>query len=152
MDGEKKVKETPWTEQRLMYKDGNVDVYRYFNWETWKRMTVDERAMWTEASEATPAPISLETIDFNKKLAAKADKIVKPKPEVVEVSVDEIDTSEPLTDAAGQQVGTVKGKLSKIEEARMGLKAELTKRGIRFTHNSKFETLRKKLADADNPE
>ena len=36
---EKKVKETAWTEQKLMYKDGDVDVYRYFNWETWKRMT-----------------------------------------------------------------------------------------------------------------
>ena len=133
MAEEKKVKEIPWTEQKLMYKDGNVDVYRNFNWETWKRMTVDERAMWTPASEATPAPISKEVIDFNKKIADKADKIVKPKPEIVEVFVDEIDTSEPL---------------SEIEVVR----AKLKKRGIKFAYNSKLETLRKKLADADNPE
>lgn len=115
MAEEKKVKEIPWTEQKLMYKDGNVDVYRKFNWETWKRMTADERAMWTELNENTPAPISKEVIEFNKKVAE------------VEVLSDE-------------------------EAEKDEIKAKLKELGIRFTHNSKLETLRKKLADADNPE
>ena len=145
MAKEKKVKEVPWTEQKMLHKydqDGVLmpDVYRKFGWETWKRMTEGERAMWTEASEATPAPISLETIDFNKKLAAKADKIVKPKSQVGEIpdvfEDEDIDTSKSYTE----------------EEQKDAIKKQLKKLGIRFTHNSKFETLRKKLADADNPE
>jgi hypothetical protein len=113
----------PWTEPKMMYKDGNVDVYRKFNWETWKRMTDDERAMWTEQNEAVPAPISKEVIEFNKKA------------EVVEVSTDELDPTEYTA-----------------KDEREDLKAQLKDLGIYFHPNSKLETLRKKLADANDPE
>ena len=145
-----KTKETPWTEQKVLYKDGNVDVYRKFGWETWKRMTEGERAMWTELNEATPAPISKEVIDFNRKMD---DKVVKPKSKANSNGLDPIIMSAPITDAAGQKVGTGDGGVLDIIEAEKdAIKKQLKKLGIRFTHNSKFETLRKKLADADNTE
>jgi ClpP class serine protease len=140
MAKEEKVKEIPWTEKKLMYKDGNVDVFRYFNWETWKRMVEGERAMWTELNESTPAPISKEVIEFNKK------------------------ATKPITDAAGQQVGTevttTGGVIDIMEAEKDIIKKQLKELGIRFTHNSKLETLKKKLlealrkesADADNSE
>jgi len=137
-----KEKETPWTEQKVLYKDGNVDVYRKFGWETWKRMTEDERAMWTEFSEATPAPISKEVIDFNEKIVAKANK---PKPKAVEVSVDELTEIPDVFE--DEDIDTSKS-LSEIEQVR----AELKERGIKFAYNSKLETLQKKLDDADNTE
>ena len=139
-----KKKETPWTEKKLMYKDGNVDVYRYFNWETWKRMTEGERAMWTESSEATPAPISAEVIDFNKKIAAEADKIITPKSKVVEVT-HPITISDEKTELI---TATYKVDTTEIDIMR----AELKERGIKFAYNSKLSTLKKKLADADNTE
>jgi len=115
-----KKKEVPWTDRKKMYKDGNLDVFRMFNWMTWKNMTEGERAMWTEFSEVARAPIPKETIEFNKKVKAANEPTAKE----FTIEAPEIDI----------------------------LKAELTKRGIRFAYNSKLETLQKKLADADNPE
>jgi hypothetical protein len=132
-----KTKETPWTEQKLMYKDGNVDVYRKFNWETWKRMTADERAMWTELNENTPAPISKEVIEFNNKAAKQFENDNMPFAAI----------------APTPKVGTGDGGVLDIVEAeKEELKAKLKELGIRFTHNSKLATLKKKLANADNPE
>jgi len=134
-----KTKEAPWTEQKTLYKDGNVDVYRKFGWETWRRMTEDERAMWTELNESTPAPISKEVIEFEKK-ESEVTEVTHPvsteNPEVVATYTND----EPLTIH------------NDVEAARTLLKAELKERGIRFSPNSKLETLKKKLADADNPE
>ena len=153
-----KTKETPWTEQRLMYKNGNIDVYRHFNWETWKRMTVDERAMWTESSEATPAPISREVIDFNQKIATKAEQEVKDKiydlgdemlREQSKKYEDKIKHGV-ISDPPGETIPSTTVKVDTTEIDIM--RAELKKRGIKFAYNSKLETLRKKLADADNPE
>ena len=130
-----KSKETPWTEQKVMYKDGNVEVYRKFGWETWKRMTEDERAMWTELSEDTPAPISKEVIEFNKKQG-----------EVIEVTHPvSIENPEVIVTTATY---SEEAKNEEIDS----LRAELKARGIRFTHNSKLVTLQKKLADANDSE
>lgn len=131
-----KTKEAKWTNRKLMYKDGNVDVYRYFNWETWKRLTADERAMWTESSEATPAPISKEVIDFKEKEAEK--------------SPEHKDKTRDLSDE----------KLRKQEAAwekeKVAIKVELKELEVRFAYNAGLDNLREKLAkakaDADNPE
>ena len=118
-----KKKEVPWTDRKKMYKDGNLDVFRMFNWMTWKNMTEGERAMWTEFSEVARAPIPRETIEFNKKVKA-----------------------------ANEPAATVPIEEVVIDKIKSALQAKLKERGIKFSHNSKLETLEKKLADADNPE
>ena len=158
-----KKKETPWTDRKLMYKDGDPDIFRKFTWLTWKNMTEGERAMWTELSSATRAPIPKETIEFEKTVKAAN------KPEASTVTEFKEDLKERTDKMRGLDAETVKEKEDKqakdfyiravsensdkfaevkIEE----LRAELKERGIRFTHNSKLKTLQKKLADADNPE
>ena len=75
-----KKKETPWTDRKVMYKDGDPDIFRKFTWLTWKNMTEGERAMWTELSSATRAPIPKETIEFERtvKAANKPDALADP--------------------------------------------------------------------------
>ena len=120
-----KTKEPKWTEQKVLYKDGDPDVFRKFGWQTWRRMTDDERAMWTELSMDAPAPISKEVIEFNEKveddLNDQAEEALAPKATL---------------------------KLSEIETVREALK----EKGIKFAYNSKLPTLLKKLENADNPE
>jgi hypothetical protein len=126
-----KKKEAPWTSQKKMFKDGDPNVFRNFNWLTWKNMTEGERAMWTEFSEVQRAPIPKEVIDFQKKVKAAN----KPKEKVLMPDVfedEDIDMETP----------------DEIDQ----LKAELKDRGIYFHPNSKLETLQKKLDDADNSE
>ena len=65
-----KKKEVPFEGQKKMYKNGDSDVFRKFNWLTWKNMTEGERAMWTEFSEVQRAPIPKETIEFEQKIEA----------------------------------------------------------------------------------
>ena len=115
-----KTKVPSWEGKKKMFKDGDPDVFRGFNFQTWKNMTDGERAMWTEFSEVARAPIPKEVIDFKKKTEIPKDF----EDEEVEVSVDELEA----------------------------VKVELVERGIKFSYNSKLETLKKKLADADNTE
>jgi hypothetical protein len=107
-------------ERKKYYKDGNPDVFRYFNERVWKMMTERERAMWTPFSEADVAPISKEVIEFKKKREEAHDDLA----DVPGVIVDERDI----------------------------VKTQLTNLGIKYSHNSKLETLKKKLADATNTE
>lgn len=126
-----KKKEVPFEGQKKMYKNGDSDVFRKFNWLTWKNMTEGERAMWTEFSEVQRASIPKETIEFEK--TVKAANKPKEKALIPDVFEDEdIDSETP----------------DGIDMVR----AELKERGIKFAYNSKLETLKKKLADADNPE
>jgi len=119
--------------KRKMFKDGDPDVFRGFNWLTWKSMTDGERAMWTEFSEVARAPIPKEVIDFEKKVKAANQPDAKEVAEIPDVFEDEdIDRETP-------------------DEIDM-VRAELKERGIKYSHNSKIETLQKKLADADNTE
>lgn len=119
--------------KRKMFKDGDPDVFRGFNWLTWKSMTDGERAMWTEFSEVARAPIPKEVIDFEKKVKAANQPDAKEVAEIHDVFKDEdIDRETP-------------------DEIDM-VRAELKERGIKYSHNSKIETLQKKLADADNTE
>ena len=160
------TKETPWTDRKLMYKDGNVDVYRYFNWETWKRMTAGERAMWTEFSEATPAPISKEVIEFNKKQKDWQDKelgaidenaIKKAAAKAVrkkaEKEADEfLEKHKDKTRDVGDEMLRRQHAEIIYDKELKAIKAKLKERKIKFAGNSKLETLQKKLADADNTE
>ena len=151
MAEEKKVKEIPWAEPKMLYKDveeNGFDVYRKFNWETWKRMTEGERAMWTEASEATPAPISKEVIDFNKKIA---DKFPEHKDKTRDAGDEMLRKQSGSTFSVDPKFATG-GVIDIVEAEKDAIKKELKKRKIKFTHNSKLETLKKKLADADNTE
>ena len=134
-----KKKETPWTDRKLMYKDGDPDIFRKFTWLTWKNMTEGERAMWTELSSATRAPIPKETIEFEK--TVKAANQPASKTATIKAAFD--DVVEDLNDQAEKVLEN-----AELEAAR----AELSKRGIKFAYNSKLKTLQKKLADADNTE
>ena len=71
-----KKKEVPFEGQKKMYKNGDSDVFRKFNWLTWKNMTEGERAMWTELSSATRAPIPKETIEFERTVKAANEPTV----------------------------------------------------------------------------
>jgi len=135
-----KKKEVPWTDRKKMYKDGNLDVFRMFNWMTWKNMTEGERAMWTEFSEVARAPIPKETIEFNKK--------VKAANEPTAIS----DEGYPIASTYDESAATVPVEEVVIDKMKSALQAELKERGIKFAYNSKLETLEKKLADADNSE
>ena len=131
-----KTKVPSWEGKKKMFKDGDPDVFRGFNFQTWKNMTEGERAMWTEFSEVARAPIPKEVIDFKAKV--KAANQPASKAATIKAALDDI--VEDLNDQAEEVL--------EIAE----LKAELTERGIKFSHNSKLETLKKKLADADNTE
>jgi len=118
-----KTKVPSWEGKKKMFKDGDPDVFRGFNFQTWKNMTDGERAMWTEFSEVARAPIPKEVIDFKK----KTEPLIPKDFDDEEVEVDEPDELKAVKD-------------------------ELVERGIKFSYNSKLETLKKKLADADNTE
>ena len=133
-----KKKEIPWTDRKVMYKDGDPDIFRKFTWLTWKNMTEGERAMWTELSSATRAPIPKETIEFER--TVKAANEPKKKPLIPKDFEDE-DVKEAFDDEKVLEN-------AELEAAR----AELQERGIKFAYNSKLKTLQKKLADADNTE
>ena len=167
-----KEKVPSWEGKKKMFKDGDPDVFRGFNFQTWKNMTDGERAMWTEFSEVARAPIPKEVIDFKAKVKAanQPDGLTDP------VSLEEWETkhkdrTRELGDemlakkAENGEFGDLKGKSAPIfthnneEAAKTLIKEELTERGIKFSHNSKLETLQKKLydsfkmnADADNTE
>ena len=128
-----KKKETPWTDRKILFKDGNPEIFRKFTWLTWKNMTEGERAMWTELPTGARAPIPKETIEFEKtvKAANKPDASAAPRPTVID--------EDNIIMSAHETV---------IDEVR----AKLKERGIKFAYNSKLETLQKKLADADNSE
>ena len=137
-----KKKETPWTERKTLFKDGNQDIFRKFTWLTWKNMTEGERAMWTELSSAARAPIPKETIEFERtvKAANKPDALVDP----VSLGEWEAKHNDEAKEAFAPKIA--------IDEELEAARAELQERGIKFAYNSKLGTLQKKLADADNPE
>ena len=139
-----KTKVPSWEGKKKMFKDGDPDVFRGFNFQTWKNMTEGERAMWTEFSEVARAPIPKEVIDFKRKSGKVETANQQDAKEVVEIThVTEIPEEE----------GKVTTATYNDEEAEKTLiKAELEERGIKYSHNSKLETLQKKLADADNTE
>ena len=122
-----KEKVPSWEGKKKMFKDGDPDVFRGFNFQTWKNMTEGERAMWTEFSEAARAPIPKEVIDFKRKSGKVETANTYTRENVSSYETDEPDELE-------------------------AVKAKLVERGIKFSYNSKLETLQKKLADADNTE
>ena len=137
-----KAKPTPWEGKKKMFKDGDPDVFRGFNWQTWKNMTEGERSMWTESSEIARAPISKEVLDFKKK-----EKIAGLNHVAAEEILNEV-ISEKNAEAEEAFASKATLKLTELDK----VKAELVERGIKFSYNSKLETLQKKLADADNTE
>ena len=146
-----KKKETPWTEKKKMFKDGDLDVYRNFNWLTWRNMTEGERAMWTEFSEVQRAPIPKETIEFERKV--KAANVPKKREALLAEHLPEevIEFNKQEANSNGTDAIIISAPITN-EQLKEDLKAELKERGIYFHPNSKPETLQKKLADADNPE
>ena len=136
-----KTKVPSWEGKKKMFKDGDPDVFRGFNFQTWKNMTEGERAMWTEFSEVARAPIPKEVIDFKKKVKAAN------KPTVQEVThpISLEDVEAEFTTATYTYETDEPDELETV-------KAELVERGIKFSYNSKLETLKKKLADADYSE
>ena len=119
-------KDKSWEGKKKFFKDGDPNVHRGFNFWTWKRMTDNEKAAWTEFSAVQKAPIPKEVIEFKEKEAEKA-VVIPDYLEDKDIEVSEITTIEVV-------------------------RAELKKLGIKFAYNSKLETLQKKLADATNPE
>ena len=142
-----KEKVPSWEGKKKMFKDGDPDVFRGFNFQTWKNMTEGERAMWTEFSEVARAPIPKEVIDFKAKVKAAN------KPAVQEVthpiSLEEVETE--FTTATYTRENVSSYETEEPDELK-AVKDELVERGIKFSYNSKLETLKKKLADADNTE
>jgi len=137
-----KTKVPSWEGKKKMFKDGDPDVFRGFNFQTWKNMTDGERAMWTEFSEVARAPIPKEVIDFKKK---EFKKIAGLNHVAAEEILNELISEK---NAESNPLSTHNDE----EAAKTLIKEELTERGIKFSHNSKLETLKKKLADADNTE
>ena len=64
-------KDKSWEGKKKFFKDGDPNVHRGFNFWTWKRMTDNEKAAWTEFSEVQKAPIPKEVIEFKEKEAVK---------------------------------------------------------------------------------
>jgi len=120
------------------FKDGDPEVYRYFNNETWKRMTAKEKAMWTPYSEAEQAPIPEAVLEFNKAREPDAADLKAALKQAIteEVIIPSEDASEPEDEKAAKEL----------------LIAELKSKGIKANMNYKLETLQKKLEDANNSE
>jgi len=106
--------------KKLLYKNGDPEVYREFTDATWKHMTDVERAMWTEFTDNEPAPIPQEVLDFKKAKEVKTTETLSEAPELSEEKEKEI------------------------------IKEELRKRGIKFNWNTGIEKLRQKLEENAN--
>ena len=137
-------KEKSWEGKKKFYKGGDPNVHRGFNWWTWSRMTDPEKAQWTEFSEVEKAPIPKEVIEFKEKIAKKAE--VSPSETDDYINVPGEKTYKPVMDVDEPE------PLQGEEQAKAAIKAKLKELDIKYSHNSKLETLQKKLADATNPE
>lgn len=122
------------------FKDGNPEVYAYLGEETWKRMTAKEKSMWTPYSEVDKAPISQEVIEFNKLREESSKKEQELQDEISSLKAQ-------LAASAGETAEIPENE--KLSERELLLQ-ECEARGIKTTHNMKIETLRKRLADAND--
>jgi hypothetical protein len=137
-----------WEGKQKFFKDGNPEVYGYFNWRTWKRMTKWERGMWTPFSQVGKHPIPKEVIDFKEKeLELEAAK--KRISELEAAAKNVVDAT--IEERPDDWVEDTGGELTE-EEQKDKVKAQLDDLGIRYSHNSKLSTLQKKLDDAINSE
>ena len=155
-----------WTgKKKFMKRDdqGVPDpfVFKHFNYLTWKRMVDREREKWVAYDEAELAPIPMEVIDFKEKMSelveakkriAELEGLVK-KGHEEEINDDSFpdsppDDTEPINNDVTEDTG---GELTE-EEQKDKIKAQLDDLGVKYTHNMKLSTLRKKLDDAVNPE
>ena len=139
-----------WTGKQKFFKDGNPEVFKYFNYRVWSRMTEPERAQWTPFSEVELAPIPKEVIDFKEKeneLSKAKAKIAELERMISEDHEKEI-ANDDLGDAKPPEDVTNETYELTEEEEKEKIKAQLSDLGIKYSHNSKLETLRKKLNDA----
>lgn len=119
--------------KRKYIKDGNPALFSFFTDQTYARFSPSMKERWTLAEDTEYSEIPGEVLnvqDFTKKIhvvppeiTAKIEKPVETEP---------IDVPEQSKDIAWY-------------------KEELKRLGIKFSHNSKLETLKRKL-DAYNPE
>jgi len=127
-----KKQKVNWEGRKRFFKDGNPEVYKNFNSRVWNMMTEYERAMWTPFSEADLAPISKEVIEFEEQEVLPQKEYTRgPEKKYVPPMRDD--------DIA-------------VEDEREKIKQKLKDLDIKFSHNSKLETLQKKLEDATNQE
>ena len=127
------------------FKDGNPDIYKYFNDVIWKRLTDAEKAKWTPYSEAEQAPIPQEVLDFQEERKTLEAELAELKAQVkankTKVEPEPVDEPEPES---------VNELTLEPDQERVLLLEECRKRGIKVTHNMKLETLKKKLEDAND--
>lgn len=106
------------------------EIYKKFTWLNWKRMVSREKEKWVPEDKIDEQPIPKEVIDFKKKEDEYTSKL----------------------QAAMKEIEALKAQLSEPKDDREKIKAELDDLGVRYSHNSKLETLKKKLDNAVNPE
>lgn len=133
--------------RRKYIKDGNPELYTYFNDEVFKRLSPRQRSHWTLAEDITGTmDIPDEVQDFMTE-PVKEVKAQEEKPkEVMEVHdfTQEQEKPEP------KEKPKKETKLEK--DSREFYIQQLKEMGIRFAPNSKLETLRKKYEDANSGE
>ena len=117
------------TTGRKYYRDGNKDVYHYFNEGRFKNLSKSDRARWTPAGDDERAIIPKEVIDFMEEegIPAKPDPCCKEN------------TPDPCC------------KESIEDDPKAILKAQLDDLGIRYSHNAGIKRLSEQLEDATNP-
>jgi len=118
------------------FKDGNPEVYGFFNDTTWKKLTDREKAMWTPYSEVDHAPIPEEVLEFSRSREETDDKDTRIAELEAKLAKVEVEPKEEPSE----------------EEKKKALIAELKGKGLKASMNYKLETLEKKLQDADNSE
>ena len=85
-----KEKDKSWEGKKKFFKDGDPNVHRGFNFWTWKRMTDNEKAAWTEFSAVQKAPIPKEVIEFKEKEANSKESDEEFKPYVRDSEIEEV--------------------------------------------------------------